>query len=252
MVAPDREGDADDGVNGSRSSDAAPRGRVSFAGVPHRAVWHHRVLHPLTFASNTALAFWIYPAWRTAHIRWSPPAERLLQHASESHRPIIYYSWHAYEPLTMLAFRDTPPELRPTAIGHDGLLSRMYQRAGAWFGYHLWIYRRKSPVRPRDQIIELIRTRNCSIGLFPDAGGPYRRIKPGIAEIASATNALVVPMIARGRPGIVLKWPVRYRLPLPFSSIVVFNGEPLDGGTASLEEYQTALEDLERFSTAEP
>ncbi len=236
------------------SQDDAPRsrrGRVSFSRVPHTTVWHHLMLQPLTIASNTALALWMYPSWRTARIRWNPPAEQLLRQVRESGRPIIYYSWHAYEPLTMLAFRDVPSDLKPTAIGHDGLLSRMLQRAGAWFGYHLWIYRRKSPVRPRDQIIDLVRTRHCNIGLFPDAGGPYGRIKPGIAEIAHATNALVVPMIARGRPILMLKWPWRYGFPLPFCSVVVFNGQPLDGRTTTLEECQTALEELERFSAAD-
>ncbi len=239
-----REGNGDT----HRVGDASPprrRGRVSFAAVPHDTAWHQRLLHPLTLVTNAALTLWIYPAWRTARVRWDPPAERLLERVTGTGRPIIYYSWHAYEPMIFLTFRDAPPALTPTPIGHDGLLSRMLQRTGARFGYRLWIYRRKSPVRPRDQIIQMINESKRNIGLIPDAGGPYRRVKPGIAAIARATGAWVVPLITNGRPSLTIRWPVHFTFPLPFSSVTVFNGEPLDGSTVTLEECQAALEEVE-------
>lgn len=235
--------------SGGHTQQRSQRGRVSFAQVPFEAAWYQPLLQPIAFASNVALAAWMYPCWRTARVRWHPPTEVLAQRARDSRRPIIYYSWHAYEPLTLVAFRDVPDPLKPTAIGHDGTLSRMLQRTGAWFGYHLWIYRRKSPIRPKDQIIDLIQRRGCNIGLFPDAGGPYGRVKPGLAEIAAATNALVVPLVTRCRPVVMLRWPRRYRFPLLFSSLVVYNGAPLDGPRTSTDEFQKAMEELEDHAT---
>ncbi len=220
-------------------------GRISYAAVPFEAPWYRPLLEPLVFATNVALTAWIYPCWRTARVRWSPSLEALARRIEGGRRPIIYYSWHAYEPLMPLAFRDVPEQFVVTAIGHDGLLSCMVQRTAAWFGYDLWIYRRKSPIRPKEQIIELVRTRGCNIGLFPDAGGPYGRVKPGAAEIARATEALLVPLVVRGRRILTLKWPWQYRFPLPFCSLVVYNGTPLDGRDTSIDECQKALEELE-------
>jgi len=222
-----------------------PRGRVSFATVPFEEHWYHRLLHPIAIVTNALMTAWMYPSWRTAKIRWAPSYEELIEHAREVGRSIIFYSWHEYEPLIFLAFRDIPQPLKAIAIGHDGLLSRMLQRTGARLGFHIWIYRRRSPIRPKDQIIDLIRSRMCHIGLIPDAGGPYRKIKPGIAEIARATNALVVPLVPVGHPSLTFRWPKPFRFPLPFSSVVVQYGAPLDGATVTVEMCQIALETLE-------
>ena len=229
-----------------------PPGRVSFSVAPFKRPWHAVLLHPIAIATNLLMTVWLYPCWRTARIRWSPPYDELLDQAREKHRrPIIFYSWHEYEPLVFLAFRDVPNPLKPTAIGHDGLLSRMLQRTGARLGFHVWIYRRRSPVSPKEQIIDLIQTRKCNIGLIPDAGGPYRKIKPGIVDIARATNALVVPVITLGRPALTVPWPKRYHLPLPFFSLVVYSGTPLDGSTTTVPECQHALEALEEDARRE-
>lgn len=242
----------DGAASGVSAAARPPRGRISFAAVPHETGWRQRLLQPLTLLTNGALTLWIYPAWRTARVRWDPPIERLLKQVSASGRPIIYYSWHAYEPTIFLAFRDTPEALIPTPIGHDGLLSRMLQRTGARFGYRLWIYRRKSPVSPKDQIIQMMKATKRNIGLIPDAGGPYRRVKPGIASIARATGAWLVPIITHGQPSLIIRWPVHFRFPLPFSSVTVFNGGPLDGASVTLEACQAALEDVEARASARP
>lgn len=222
-------------------------GRISFASVTTEETGYWPLLRPLIRASNAALTAWLYPCWRTAHVRWSPPLNILADRVRGSGRPVIYYSWHAYELMLLLGFRDVPGFLKPIGIGHDGVLSRMLQSTGARLGFHLWIYRRKSAIRPRDQIIELIRTRECHIGLFTDAGGPYGRVKPGLAEIARATDALVVPLITRGRPRLKLSRPWRYGIPLPYCRVVVFNGPPLDGRHATLVEYQSAMDELEEM-----
>jgi hypothetical protein len=224
-------------------------GRISFAAVPfEEPPWYKVLLAPFVVLSNALLVLWIYPCWRTASIRWSPALDNLTKIVRDTSRPIIFYSWHAYEPLVLCALRDFPPELQPTGIGHDGVLSRMLQRATAWFGLRVWVYRRKSPVRPRQQIAEMINERRCNVGLFADAGGPYGKVKPGLAEIARATEAWLVPVVVRGHPTLRFRWPRRYGFPLPFCKLVAHYGEPIDGRDATVERCQQALEATEARS----
>ncbi len=226
------------------------RGRISFASVPSDTTWYRPLYQPLVFLSNLAMAAWIYPCWRTVRIQWIPPLDELAQRAERTGRPLVFYSWHAYEPVTLCAFRDVPPQMMPTGIGHDGLLSRMLQQASAWFGFRLWIYRRKSPVRPKHQIIEMVQTRGCNIGLFADAGGPYGRVKPGLPEIARDTNAWLVPLVVRGRPLIRLRRPWHYEFPLPFCRLWAHHGAPIDGQNAAVDVCQAALQRLEQEAQA--
>jgi lysophospholipid acyltransferase (LPLAT)-like uncharacterized protein len=210
-----------------------------------RPPWYRSLLAPVVLASNALLALWVYPAWRTARIAWVPSLDGLVQLARDTSRPIIFYSWHAYEPLVLCALRDFPPELRPTGIGHDGVLSRMLQDATAWFGFRVWVYRRSSPVQPKHQIIDMVNERRCNIGLFADAGGPYGRVKRGLPEIANATEAWLVPVVVHGRPTLWLRWPRRYGFPLPFCRLAACLGEPIDGRDATTERCQAALEEID-------
>ncbi len=230
---------------------ARPPGRLSFATVPFERRWYAKLLHPIAIATNLFVTAWLYPSWRTARVRWSPPFGGLMNRAGAERRPIIFYSWHEYEPLMFLAFRDVPDPLKVTVIGHDGLVSRMLQQTAARLGFHVWIYRRRSTISPKEQIIKLIQTRQCNIGLIPDAGGPYRKVKPGIAEIARATNALVVPLVPLGQPALTVPWPKRFILPLPFCSLVVCTGTALDGSTTTVAECQNALEGIEEIARRE-
>jgi lysophospholipid acyltransferase (LPLAT)-like uncharacterized protein len=206
----------------------------------------------LVFLSNIALAAWIYPCWRTVRIRWEPHLDGLTRLIQSTGKPLIFYSWHAYEPITLCAFRDVPPELMPTGIGHDGLLSRMLQQATARFGFRLWIYRRNSPIPPRQQIIEMVQARGCHIGLFADAGGPYGRVKPGLPEIARATGAWLVPLIVRGHPVIEFTRPWHYVFPLPFCNVFASHGDPIDGREATVDRCQEALGSVESRAYSKP
>lgn len=223
-----------------------PRGRISFASVPAETPWHRPLAQPLVYLSNAALAAWIYPCWKTVRTRWEPPLDDLVRTVRSTGRPLIFYSWHAYEPVTLCAFRDVPPEMMPTGIGHDGVLSRMLQHATARFGFRLWVYRRNSPIPPKQQIIEMVRSRRCNIGLFADAGGPYGRVKPGLPEIARATDAWLVPLTIRGKPVVELRRPWHYVFPLPFCTLTVVHGDPIDGSTATLPRCQDGLDAIER------
>jgi lysophospholipid acyltransferase (LPLAT)-like uncharacterized protein len=121
----------------------------------------------------------------------------------------------------------------------------MLQQATARFGFRLWIYRRKSPIPPRQQIIDMVQARGCNIGLFADAGGPYGRVKPGLPEIARATGAWLVPLIVHGRPIVKLRRPRSYFFPLPFCSLLAYHGDPINGKESSVTRCQEALDYVE-------
>jgi lysophospholipid acyltransferase (LPLAT)-like uncharacterized protein len=219
-------------------------GQISFAPVPFVAPWYQPLLEPLVVLGNVAFAVCLMPSWYTARVRWEPSPKRLDELVAGTEKSIIYFSWHAYEPLLVLTYRDFPPHLKPAGIGHDGLLSRMLQRSASWFGMSVWVYRRNSPIRPTQQIIDLLKTGRCNIGLIPDSGGPYGKVKPGLPEIARATGAWLVPVIIRARGLLKVKRPWRGGLPLPYCSLVAYHGRPLDGSSASVAQCQAALDEL--------
>ena len=164
-------------------------------------------------------------------------------------KPIIYYSWHVYELLAVCAFRYYPADVRPMFIGHDGILSRMLQHSTAWFGYSIWVYRRQSSIRAKDQLVDFLRSGRYGVALAADSGGPYGMVKPGLPEVATKSEAILVPVAFRAHPVFMLRWPIKYGFPLPFSSIEVFWGQPFSGSTATVEHCQKALDmQVERAS----
>jgi len=134
-------------------------------------------------------------------------------------------------------------------IGHDGILSRILQHSTAWFGYSIWVYRRQSTVRPKDQIVDFLRSGPHVVGLFADSGGPDGIVRPGLPEVARRSEAMLIPFAISARPAVMLALPKKFTFPLPSSSIEVYWGEPIDGNNASVENCQKAIDiQVERAS----
>ncbi len=225
------------------------RGTIYYSGVAHEDRWYHRALAPLVFVCNLAVAAWVYPSLRTSRINWNPDFKSLLRAVRETSKPIIYYSWHEYELLALCAFRKNPPDIRLMPIGHDGILSRILQNSTAWFGYSIWVYRRQSSVRPKDQIVDFLRSGSHVVGLFADSGGTDGIVRQGLPEVARRSEAMMIPFAISARPAVTLTWPKKYSFPLPFSSIKVYWGEPIDGSNVSVENCQKAIDiQVERAS----
>lgn len=218
---------------------------ITFAEAPCREDRLSRLLNPAVALCNVAVAVWLYPAWKTVRVRWEPSASELIGLFEDGDAPLICFCWHAYELLLACAFREFPEGLRPTGIGHDGFLSRALHRCSTWYGFPIWVYRRRSPVSPRQQIIDLLSNGRHNIVVFPDAGGPDEQVKAGIVDIGRATGARLVPLAMRARPAIGLAGRRRYELPLPFAEVVAYHGEPLDAQVCTVDDCQTALDGLE-------
>jgi lysophospholipid acyltransferase (LPLAT)-like uncharacterized protein len=218
------------------------RGTIRYSASPHDHRWYDRATVPLVAVCNLAVAAWVFPGWRTARTSWNPDLESLARVVRARSKPIIFYTWNAYELLSVCAFRDYPADIRPMPIGHDGILSRMLQHSTTWFGYSIWVYRRQSSIRAKDQLVDFLRSGPYVVGLFADSGGPYGIIKPGLPEVARESEAMLVPFAVSASPVVMLRWPRKYGFPLPFSSIEVFWGQPFDGSTVTVEDCQKALD----------
>jgi hypothetical protein len=207
--------------------------------------WYEIALSPIIPLCNVVIAVVVYPGWRTVRVRWEPPLMSLIEFIKDQTRPVIAYGWHAYELLTWLSFKVFPRELMPIAIAHDGLLSRALHRPSCWYGFPVWVYRRKSTLRPKEQLIEFMREERPIIGVFADAGGPDGQVRQGLVDLAQATESWMVPMSVRTKPGFAVGSRQRYFIPLPFSAVTAFHSAPLDGRCITREQCQAALDNLE-------
>src|SRR5215831_19492164 len=224
---------------------------IRFSDVPYRARALDALLEPLIYISNLAVASCLYPAYRTARVQWEPDEAQLIRLFKERSRPIMCFAWPAYELNSFCAFRDFPRNVVPLAIGHDGPLSPALHQSASWYGFPVWAYRRRSPIQPKAQIINLLKADRPVVGVFPDSGGPDGHVRPGFLEVARAAEALLVPMTWHARPVLtVLPAPRRYCLPVPFSSILACYGQPMDGVHATADDCRSALEVLERRVSA--
>jgi len=223
-----------------------PRGSISYSDVPHRRSRLAPFEAPAVAAGNLLVAGALFAPWHTARVRWTRPLDEVTRDARTSGRPLVYYSWHAYEPFLLLAMRDVPESLMPYAVGHDGFRSRLLQRAAAAYGFRVWVYRRRSPVSPTQQIIGLLERGGTSASLVADAGGAPRVVRPGFCEVMRTVRAHLVPIVVRARPRLSVGRPWEYGVPLPFSRVEVHVGDPLDGRAATPESCREGLEALER------
>ena len=85
------------------------------------------------------------------------------------------------------------------------------------------------------------------MALTPDGPrGPAERVKPGVVYLASRTGCPVVPVATASRRTWVLGSWDRFRIPQPFTRVVVAYGDPiavpagLEG--AALEEWRARVE----------
>jgi lysophospholipid acyltransferase (LPLAT)-like uncharacterized protein len=60
---------------------------------------------------------------------------------------------------------------------------------------------------------------------------------------------MLIPFALSARPAAMLTWPKKFNFPLPFSSIEVYWGEPIEGSNASVANCQKAIDiQVERAS----
>lgn len=194
---------------------------------------------PLVSSSNTFFFLYNVASYAFATVTWKPPLSSLVT----SGRPVIFFAWHANAWASMRMFRDAG--IKPWVVAHDGLISQINCRAGKPWGLDAFTFTRAGPVAPREQIAEFVRSARHNLLLFPDSGGPYRRMRGGIVEIGRTTDALLVPFALATRGAIRVGGRQGHILGVPFCKLTGLLGAPIDGKEASLEGCQRALDDLE-------
>ena len=207
------------------------------ADVPHERATP-RALEPLFLLSNASVFALHAPALLSARVQLEGVAPLVA-----TARPLVFISWHRFNFAATAALRALPARIRPTLVMHDGAASRaITHESSAWLGFHTFVFRRRSTVPPRQQLIEYVRATGRSIVNLPDSGGPYGVMKPGILEVARACGALVVPFAVAAYPSLTLGRRLRHVVPLPFARVTLRCGPPLADPT--VEECQRAIDSL--------
>jgi lysophospholipid acyltransferase (LPLAT)-like uncharacterized protein len=116
---------------------------------------------------------------------------------------------------------------------------------GSWLGFDALVYRRRAAIPPAQQIIDYVRRFRRHLVLFPDSGGPYRVVKPGIADIAQALDAPVVPFAIRSRRTLRFGSEMQHASPLPTARLELVCGAPLAGRALDPDACGRALAELE-------
>jgi len=228
-----------------------PAGSGDFVcGAPVARRWTGALGAPLVLLSNGLFFLGFLPVLATSSVRWPPLVGQLQTDLEQRWRPIIYMGWHAYSWCSYLVFRELPAALRPTSIAHDGVASRFNSRCGSWLGLDTLVYQRHAPTPPRQQIVDYALEYRRHLVLFPDSGGPYRVLKPGVVAVARAIDALVVPFAIRSRRAIRLGRDLRHLLPLPTSRLELVCGEPLAGSDVEERRCSQVLRELEERADA--
>ena len=138
-----------------------------------------------------------------------------------------------------------PPDLAPSYLAHDHFVSEAHSWSAGWLGLRVVHYGRSSHIEPRQQIIRFVQKTHRHLLIFADSAGPYGQLKPGMVEIAEATNALLVPVGLDVTPDIRVGHTWRHRLHIPAARVDVRVGQALEGTNATLAQAQQALEALE-------
>lgn len=163
-------------------------GRIVYADVPFEASRFERAARPLCWLGNALVAGVTGPAALTSRVRWLPTPE--VPALSRTNGPVVYVTWHRYNLAITPALKRLPAASRPSLVMHDGLASRaLTHEASAWFGFETFVFHRRSPVSPRRQIADYVRSTGRHLAVLPDAGGPYGRVKPGLLQVAADCGA---------------------------------------------------------------
>lgn len=110
----------------------------------------------------------------------------------------------------------------------------------------------------RDQLVDITNNGYFTAITVDGPRGPRRRVKGGIVDVARRTQVAILPMLAvAGEEWELQSWD-RFKIPKPFSRIIVAYGEPImvPAATQGLAfgavkaELKTSLETLEKQARA--
>jgi lysophospholipid acyltransferase (LPLAT)-like uncharacterized protein len=191
----------------------------------------------LSFIGWIVLSLWS----RTIRIRFVN--REVPNRLTSEGKNFIYAFWHGRQFLLFHSHRDSGVVI-PASESRDGeIQARILRR----FGFEVV---RGSSKRKGDRallgMVEGLR-KGKNIALAVDGPrGPIYEVKQGISYLAGKLNKPIVPVIASARRFWILKkiWD-QYLLPVPFTSGVIFYGEPITVTGTSEEHLEAKRRELE-------
>lgn len=157
--------------------------------------------------------------------RKDPEVQRQLDRLIATGRPLLAVFWHGkYLPLfTAMGGRQA------SGFVSSSLRGMIVAEICRHFGYDPVLIPDRGGERSRQLVRQALSQRQ--IGGFAVDGpvGPYHIVKPGLIEIAGERGGFLVPItVAAGRKLVLAgRWD-RMEIPLPFSSLTLIIGEPIE------------------------
>ena len=162
----------------------------------------------------------------------------------------IYALWHARMLPLIYAYRGLGVAALVSRSRDGELIAGVIERIG-------YVAARGSSSRGGQQgFNELVRfaEQGRSLTITPDGPrGPCEVVKPGLVRLASLTGLPVLPVASASRRSWILRSWDGFRVPRPFSRVLISYGEPLhvppELDEAAVEAWRQRLEDALRANT---
>jgi lysophospholipid acyltransferase (LPLAT)-like uncharacterized protein len=198
------------------------------------------LLPPVALAAYRLLA----ATWRYREVRWE-----LMRDALASGRPVVAAFLHA-RTFQLLHYNSRPQHGRFVLMCSQSRDGELMARVEEGLGYK--VARGSSGGGGARALVSMIKTVLAEPGwsscLAVDGSrGPRGVAQSGILTLAQKTGGVIVPCAASARPAFVYRWSWdRTAIPLPFATVHVVFGEPLevpgDLDAAAAEALRARLE----------
>ena len=155
-------------------------------------------------------------------LRISRLGEEDVAKAREAPGAVIYAPWHSRMMVLLYVLRDQQNQVLVTHERHGQYIAETLRRLG--FG----AVRGKSSWMDGLRVMVHKAREGFDLGVTPDGPhGPPQVVQPGIIFLSQKTRAPIVPAAASYTHCVRLPTWDGYRVPLPFTSVLVSYGEPM-------------------------
>ncbi len=183
--------------------------------------------------------------WLHRTCRWTFVGREPLTEIIGAGQAFVCPTWHFNLVSVLYHFRGVPSVVMVSRSSDGEMIARMVAR---WNYVTVRGSRHKGGMDAAKDMIRLVRS-GLAAGIVADGSqGPARKAQKGAVFVARASGAAVVPAIVVARRKITLPTWDRMQIPLPFTRMVMYFGEPFkvphetDG--AGLEVYRAKVEQV--------
>lgn len=170
------------------------------------------------------IVYWLYRAmfstWRI-HFNQHPEAARLI----DERKPVLLAHWHGDE-LAVIHLVKRLKLATMTSTSKDGsLVDYVIRRLG---GYTSRGSSTRGAISALKGLVKLCRQGHPTSMAVDGPRGPYHQVKPGVFELSRLCHAPIIPVGVFAPHAFIFKksWN-KAILPLPFTKVFIYFGEPL-------------------------